>query len=205
MAKRDIPEINAGSMADIAFLLLIFFLVTTTMDTDSGVFRKLPEIQPENTEAPPVKEKNILEVNINRFDKLLVDDEEVTIKDVRQLAIDFIDNGGGTYEGKTCDYCEGKKDESSSDHPGKAIISVQTAQTTSYGMYISVQNELLAAYTELRNRYAKKYTTGKYQGLSYTDLLNIQKADKENADVKVALDKIKKAYPEILSDAEPIK
>ncbi|NJB83104.1 ExbD/TolR family protein [Wenyingzhuangia aestuarii] len=205
MAKRDIPEINAGSMADIAFLLLIFFLVTTTMDTDSGVFRKLPEIQPENTEAPPVKEKNILEVNINRFDKLLVDDEEVTIKDVRQLAIDFIDNGGGTYEGRPCDYCEGKKDESSSDHPGKAIISVQTAQTTSYGMYISVQNELLAAYTELRNRYAKKYTTGKYQGLSYTDLLNIQKADKENADVKVALDKIKKAYPEILSDAEPIK
>ncbi len=205
MAKRDIPEINAGSMADIAFLLLIFFLVTTTMDTDSGVFRKLPEIQPENTEAPPVKQKNIFEVSINRFDELLVEDEPAKVEDIRQLAIDFIDNGGGTYEGKTCDYCGGEKKESSSDHPGKAIIAVQTAQTTSYGMYISVQNELLAAYTELRNRYAKKYLTGKYQGLSYTDLLNIQKADKENADVKAALTQIKKAYPEILSDAEPIK
>ncbi len=205
MAKRDIPEINAGSMADIAFLLLIFFLVTTTMDTDSGVFRKLPELQPDNTEAPPVKQKNILEVNINRFDQLLVDGEEVQIGDVRQLAIDFIDNGGGTYEGRSCDYCAGKKEESSSDHPGKAIISVQTAQTTSYGMYISVQNELLAAYTELRNSYAKKYLTGKYQGLSYSDLLKIQKADKENADVKAAIAKVKKAYPEILSDAEPIK
>ncbi len=205
MAKRDIPEINAGSMADIAFLLLIFFLVTTTMDTDSGVFRKLPEIQPENVEAPPVKQKNIFEVNINRFDQLLVEDEEVKIEDVRQLAIDFIDNGGGTYEGKKCDYCEGERSESSSDHPGKAIIAVQTAQTTSYGMYISVQNELLAAYTELRNRYAKKYSTGKYKGLSYSDLLKIQKSDKENADVKAAISKIKKAYPEILSDAEPIK
>jgi len=205
MAKRDIPEINAGSMADIAFLLLIFFLVTTTMDTDSGVFRKLPEIQPDNTEAPPVKMKNILEVNINRFDQLLIDEEEVKIEDVRQAAIDFIDNGGGTYEGKACDYCGGEKKEASSDHPGKAIIAVQTAQTTSYGMYISVQNELLAAYTELRNRYAKKYLTGKYKGLSYSDLLNLQKNDKENDDIKAALTKIKKAYPEILSDAEPIK
>jgi len=206
MAKRDIPEINAGSMADIAFLLLIFFLVTTTMDTDSGVFRQLPEIQPENTVAPPVKEKNILEVNINRFDQLLVEDEEVTIKDIRQLAIDFIDNGvGKSVDGKACGYCEGNKDERSSDHPSKAIISVQTAQTTSYGMYISVQNELLAAYTELRNRYAKKYLTGKYQGLSYTDLLTIKKSDKENADIKAALKFVRKAYPEILSDAEPIK
>ncbi|MGY6650048.1 ExbD/TolR family protein [Wenyingzhuangia sp. IMCC45574] len=205
MAKRDIPEINAGSMADIAFLLLIFFLVTTTMDTDSGVFRKLPEKQPEDVEQPPVKQKNIFEVNINRLDELLIEEEPAKIEDVRQMAIDFIDNGGGTYEGKSCDYCGGKKDESSSDHPAKAIISVQTAQTTSYGMYISVQNELLAAYTELRNRYAKKYLTGKYKGLSYTDLLNIQKADKENEDVKAAIAKVKKAYPEILADAKPIK
>lgn len=205
MAKRDIPEINAGSMADIAFLLLIFFLVTTTMDTDSGVFRKLPEKPDPNAEQPPVKQKNIFEVNINRFDELLVEDEPAKIEDVRQMAIDFIDNGGGTYEGKSCDYCEGNKDEGSSDHPGKAIISVQTAQTTSYGMYISVQNELLAAYTELRNRYAKKYLTGKYRGLTYTDLLKIQKADKENEDVKAAIAKVKKAYPEILADAKPIK
>lgn len=206
MAKRDIPEINAGSMADIAFLLLIFFLVTTTMDTDSGVFRKLPEKADPNAEQPPVKERNIFEVNINRFDELLIEDEPAKIEDVRQMAIDFIDNGAGkTVDGKPCDYCEGAKEDSSSEHPAKAIISVQTAQTTSYGMYISVQNELLAAYTELRNRYAKKYLSGKYKGYSYEDLLKIQKADKENESVKAAIAKVKKAYPEILADAKPIK
>lgn len=205
MAKRDIPEINAGSMADIAFLLLIFFLVTTTMDTDSGVFRKLPEKQDPNAEKPPVKMKNIFEINVNRFDDLLIEDKPAKIEDVRQLTLDFIDNGGGQAQGKSCDYCEGARDESSSEHPTKAIISVQTAQTTSYGMYISVQNEVLAAYTELRNRYAKKYLTGKYKGYSYTDLLKIQKADKENVNVKAAIDKVKNAYPEILADAKPIK
>lgn len=206
MARRENSEINAGSMADIAFLLLIFFLVTTTMDTDSGILRKLPEKQPENVDPPPVKERNIFEVNINRTDGLLVEDEEVEIGELRQLAIDFIDNGAGkTVEGQPCNYCEGEKLESSSEHPAKAIISVQTAQTTSYGMYISVQNELLAAYTELRNRYAKKYLQGKYKGLSYSDLLKLQKGDVENADLEAAISQIKKAYPEILSDAKPIK
>jgi hypothetical protein len=72
-------------------------------------------------------------------------------------------------------------------------------------MYISVQNELLAAYTELRNRYAQKYLQGKYKGLSYSDLLKLQKGDVENPDLDAAIDQIKKAYPEILSDAKPIK
>lgn len=206
MARRENSEINAGSMADIAFLLLIFFLVTTTMDTDSGILRKLPEEQPDNVEAPPVKKRNIFEVNINRFDEILVEDEEASVADIRQLAMDFIDNGAGkSAEGQPCNYCEGEKSDSSSEHPAKAIISVQTAQTTSYGMYISVQNELLAAYTELRNRYARKYLKGKYQGLSYSDLIKLQKGDVENPDLDAAITQIKKAYPEILSDAEPIK
>ncbi|MDO3695427.1 biopolymer transporter ExbD [Wenyingzhuangia sp. chi5] len=206
MARRENSEINAGSMADIAFLLLIFFLVTTTMDTDSGILRKLPEKQPENVDPPPVKQRNIFEVNINRFDQLLVEEEEVKIGELRELAVKFIDNGAGkNAEGQVCNYCEGEKSESSSEHPAKAIISVQTAQTTSYGMYISVQNELLAAYTELRNRYAKKYLQGKYKGLSYSDLLKLQKGDVENPDLDAAIDQIKKAYPEILSDAKPIK
>ena len=65
MSKRSLPEINAGSMADIAFLLLIFFLVTTTMDVDSGILRKIPEKQPEPS-AIDIHKKNILEVNINK-------------------------------------------------------------------------------------------------------------------------------------------
>ena len=69
-------------------------------------------------------------------------------------------------------------------------------------MYVSVQNELLAAYTDLRNRYARKYLTGKYQGLSYSDLLKLQTSDKENKDIKAAIAQVRKAYPEILSDVE---
>lgn len=209
MAKRDIPEINAGSMADIAFLLLIFFLVTTTMDVDSGISRKLSEKPPENYEPPVIKMKNILEININRNDKLLIEDEIMEIQDVKQFTIDFLDNGGGVGKsdengpGKACDYCNGKKDPASSDHPNKAIISVQSDRGTSYGMYITVQNELLSAYTELRNRYAKKHITGKYAGMSYDELLLLD--TKDNDELKDVLKQIKDAYPQIISDAEPTK
>ena len=219
MARRENPEINAGSMADIAFLLLIFFLVTTTMDVDSGISRKLPEKQPEDQERPPVKQKNIFEININRNDALLVEDEEMNLKDLRQAAIDFLDNAGGVgnpavpgEKGKPCDYCEGQKDETSSDHPNKAIISVQSDRGTTYGMYISVQNELLSAYSFLRDRYAKKYLKGKYAGMSYKDLLLLAEAEgkKKNKDDKEstlqkAIKEVKGAYPQILSDAEPTK
>lgn len=209
MSRKELPEINAGSMADIAFLLLIFFLVTTTMDVDSGISRKLSEKPPENYEPPIIKMKNILEININRNDQLLVEDEIMEIKDIKQYTIDFLDNGGGIGKpddngpGTACDYCNGKKDASSSDHPNKAIISVQSDRGTSYGMYISVQNELLSAYTELRNRYAKTHIKGKYAGMSYEELLLLE--TKDNDDLKAVLKKIKDAYPQIISDAEPTK
>jgi len=115
------PEVNAGSMADIAFLLLIFFLVTTTIQTDQGINRKLPPI--DDTERPEdnlVKEKNIFTVLINRNDQLLVEDKLMDLKDLRQAAIKFLDNGGDG----TCTYCRGTHDEVSSDNPEKAIISL---------------------------------------------------------------------------------
>ena len=82
MAKRSAPEVNAGSMADIAFLLLIFFLVTTTIETDTGLNRKLPPIE-ENDEDVIIKEKNIFTVLINNRDQLLVEDELMDIKNLR--------------------------------------------------------------------------------------------------------------------------
>ena len=116
MAKRSAPEVNAGSMADIAFLLLIFFLVTTTIEKDKGILRSLPPIDESDVEPPIIKQKNLFTVLLNRHDQLLVEDEEMQIKDLRQAAIDYLDNGGGVNaEGKTCDYCKGKKDEASSD------------------------------------------------------------------------------------------
>jgi len=205
MARRDTPEINAGSMADIAFLLLIFFLVTTTMNVDSGISKKLSEKPPKDYVPPKIKEKNILEVNINRNNDLMVEGDIMEVKDLKEVAIKFIDNGGGIGNpgkdgtpGGPCDYCQGEKDPESSDHPNKAIISVQSDRGTEYGKYIEVQNELLRAYTFLRNRLAKERF-----GELYTDLEKASKKDKGNEELKKKVDEIKNAYPQILSDAEP--
>ena len=209
MARRENSEINAGSMADIAFLLLIFFLVTTTMDVDSGISRKLSEKPPLDYKPPIIKMKNILEININRNDQLLVEDEVMELEDIKQTTIEFLDNGGGIGKtvdnvvGSPCDYCNGKKSENSSDHPNKAIISVQSDRGTSYGMYITVQNELLSAYTELRNIYAKTQITGKYAGRTYEELLLLDA--KDNDALKAVINEIKDAYPQIISYAEPTK
>ncbi len=204
MARREGGEINAGSMADIAFLLLVFFLVTTTMDVDAGISRKLSEKPPEDFVPPIIKERNVFKVVINNQDQLLVEDEIVTYEEVKDLAVEFIDNGGGIGKpgpngepGEPCDYCNGKKDESSSDHPNKAVISVDSGRATSYGMYITVQNELLGAYTILRDRYAKN----KF-GMSFVEMEKIYKADRKNTKLKKQIDEVKEAYPQIISDVE---
>lgn len=202
--RRGLPEINAGSMADIAFLLLIFFLVTTTMNVDSGISKKLSEKPPADYVPPVIKERNIFEVNINRNNELLVEGERMDVKEIKDAAVKFIDNGGG--EGKLvdgvstgpCDYCKGEKSSTSSDHPNKAIISVQSDRGTEYGTYMIVQNELLRAYTELRNALCKE----RY-GMSYIELENLYKDDKNNLELKKKVEDIKTAYPQIISDAEP--
>ena len=212
MARRENPEINAGSMADIAFLLLIFFLVTTTMNVDSGISKKLSEKPPKDYVPPMIKEKNIFVVVINRNNELLVENQRMDIKDLKDEALKFIDNGGGIGNagedgspGKACDYCQGERSDSSSDHPNKAIISVQSDRGTEYGTYIQVQNELLRAYTELRNRLAKQ----KYQ-MTFDELEKAYDEAKKNAgmkdraeDLRVKVEYIKTAYPQIISDAEP--
>ncbi|MBD0833529.1 ExbD/TolR family protein [Aestuariibaculum sediminum] len=196
MAKRAAPEVNAGSMADIAFLLLIFFLVTTTIETDAGINRKLPPMEDENVQPPVIKKKNIFTVLLNGKDELLVEDERMELKDLRQAAIDFLDNGGDG----SCDYCKGAKDSESSDNPDKAIISLKNERETTYKTYIAVQNELVAAYNVLRDRRA-------------TDLYGITFAEMEaNYDdvnwpgnktkLKEQIEKIKLEYPQKLSEVQ---
>ena len=149
MARKS-PEVNAGSMADIAFLLLIFFLVTTTIETDSGINRKLPPME-ELIDPPIIKERNIFTVVVNKNNDILVEEKPMELRDVREAAVAFLDNGGGVGE-EACDYCKGERDSSSSDNPDKAIISLKNDRETDYKVYISVQNELVAAYNQLRDR-----------------------------------------------------
>lgn len=186
MAKRATPEINAGSMADIAFLLLIFFLVTTTMDTDKGINQKLPPWQPEELEdaPPPIKKKNIFTVLINANDQLLVNGEIRRVDEVREEAIEFIDNNGDG----SCEWCEGSANPELSDNPNKAIVSLQNDRGTTYSTYITVLNELRGAYHDLRDRLAEQ----RY-GVKYHDL-------KDEDQIK----EIKTAFPQKISEAEPV-
>ena len=199
MAKRAAPEVNAGSMADIAFLLLIFFLVTTTIETDTGLNRKLPPIDDTEREPPVIKQKNIFTVLINGKNQLLVEDQVMELKDLRKAALEFLDNGGGTGE-DACSYCHGKKDPSSSDNPDKAIISLKNERETTYSTYISVQNELVAAYNILRDRRAEE--------LYGMTLVEMQKDyDDVNfggnkAKLKEKIEKIKIEYPQKLSEVQ---
>ncbi len=149
--NNQVPEVNAGSMADIAFLLLIFFLVTTTLETDEGLNRLLPPDQdiPEIV----VHERNVFRVQLNDANQLLVEGEVLELADLKHRTTAFLDNGG-IIKGAAdyCDYCKGDRASDSSDNPHKAIIYLEHTRATSYGTYIAVQNELVAAYNGLRNR-----------------------------------------------------
>lgn len=198
MAKRSAPEVNAGSMADIAFLLLIFFLVTTTIETDTGITRKLPPIPEEKTPPPEINDRNVFTVSINKNDELLVEDEYMELKDLRQMALAFLDNGG-----RGCEYCQGQRDPSSSDNPVKAVISLKNDRETNYGMYIAVQNELVAAYNILRNREAQRLFGTDYVDME--DKFNGMKDGEDKAQLKENIKTIREMYPEKLSEAEPTK
>ncbi len=202
MARRAAPEVNAGSMADIAFLLLIFFLVTTTIETDSGISRKLPPPQEDNVDPPILKEKNIFVVEVNKNNDLLVEEAPMELGDLREAAIKFLDNGGGSGEDR-CDYCQGEKNPSSSDNPTKAVISLRNNRETNYKTYIAVQNELVAAYTTLRNREAQRLF-GKSFVQMEKDLKDVNYSGNKEA-LKEDIKKIQFLFPEKLSEAEPKK
>ena len=175
MPKRKIPEINSGSMADIAFLLLIFFLVATTIDQDKGILRKLPPMPEEDVPPDELKsnQRNVLSVWVNANDDLLVKKKPSSIDELRSTVKTFIDNNG-----KNPDY---------SDNPQEAIVSLKNDIGTSYNMYIQVQNEVAAAYRELRDNYSTRL-----YGKNFADL-----------DKKEQIKKVKKEYPMRVSEAEP--
>lgn len=183
-------------MADIAFLLLIFFLVTTTIETDAGLDRMLPPIEPPDTDVV-IKQKNIFTVNINKNGQLLVEEELMDLKNLRDAAKAFLDNGGDG----TCNYCKGRKDDSSSDNPTKAIISLKNDRETKYGTYITVQNEIVGAYNDLRNRECQRL-----YGQDFTELeakyLNPETANEIREELKPKVEKIQELFPQKFSEAE---
>lgn len=181
--KQGAGEINASSMADIAFLLLIFFLVTTTIDYDKGILHKLPPITDEPPENVQSNKRNTMVVLINSRDQLLVNNENVSVKKLRNRAKQFLDNNG--------------RNPKWSVSPDEAIISLQNDRGTSYGLYLKVQNELKAAYRELRDEYALKKYGNKFEDLKTAAKESGSQRDQDK--VKDVADR----YPMRLSEAEP--
>jgi biopolymer transport protein ExbD len=152
---RQSNEINAGSMADIAFLLLIFFLVTTQIAEDKGVLTTLPRWSDEEPDVAKLKERNVYSVLANANNELLVRNEPMSIRDLRKNAKEFISNP----ENRP-DYAE---------KPEKAIISLKNDRGTKYKTYIEILNELKGAYNELRNEMAERVHGKPYEFLDKVD------------------------------------
>ena len=188
MAKgKKVPSLNTSSTADISFMLLIFFLVTTSMDTDQGLARTLPKPPEEdqlNNEIK-VKERNILNIRINKDNYLMIGDDYVDISEVKPRAKEFIankENNPNLPELKPKDIKLLGRRMVTENH----VISVQTDRGTSYGVYFQVQDQLVAAYNELRDELAKQEFGYKYQFLT---------AEEQEA--------IRAVYPQKISEAEP--
>ncbi|MFR7812120.1 MAG: ExbD/TolR family protein [Butyricimonas faecihominis] len=185
MARKKTPEINASSTADIAFLLLTFFLMTTTMDVDSGLFRRLPPMPPpDQVIAPPVAKRNILQVLVNKNDLLAVNGELMQIENLKEKAKEFILNPQNREDLPSKVVKEipffGQAEVS------RGIISLQSDRGTSYKMYIAVQDELTAAYNEIRDMKAMEKW-----GKKYSELTEEQ------------MDAVRKLVPTAISEAEP--
>ena len=149
--KREVPEINSSSTADIAFLLLIFFLITTSMDTDRGLARRLPPPPEKDQKLDDAKkkERNVLQVFLNMQDQLMCGNDYITVDQLRAKAKEFIANP----------YNEDTKPEKISKNvpffgtvqvTEGHVISLRCDRGSSYKAYMSVQNELVAAYNEFR-------------------------------------------------------
>ncbi|PVX52604.1 biopolymer transport protein ExbD [Balneicella halophila] len=187
MARRKAPELNAGSMADIAFLLLIFFLVTTTMDTQTGIFRKLPPM--EKVDNPPkIEKRNLLSVLVNKQDQIQMNGEEVRISEITQKAREFIENKTNSEDRpeKKMTQIEGYGEAEVS----KGVVSLQNDRGTTYEVYIAVQDALATAFEQIREDKAREVYKKSYNQL-------VQ--DKEEEKVEV----IKKMVPMSISEAEP--
>lgn len=172
--KREGAEINGSSMADIAFLLLIFFLVTTTINVDTGIGMVLPPPLDPEQEPPPIRERNLMKILVNSQGLVLMDEEPVPITEVRDKLIEFISNP--------------ESNEELSISPDAAIVSLKTQRETPYSIYIDMLDEVMGAYKDLRDAASRSN-----YGVPYDAL----------ADDSPQQDQIRDMYPKKISIAEP--
>ena len=194
MARRELQPINAGSMADIAFLLLTFFLMATTMDVDTGLPRLLPPMPEEDQKEDnsEIKERNVFVILINKDDQLFVEKEVIDIRALKKLTKEFIMNpdDNPNLSEKRPEYIDSFGDVMIS----KGVISLQNDNGTSYGKYIEVQNELAAAVNELRNDLClQKF------GRRFDDFNQLNETENK------IIEAVKKVIPMAISEAEPRK
>lgn len=184
MSSKKTPEVNSGSMADISFLLLTFFLLTSSINTDQGISRKLPPPIDKNVDPPKVNERNVFQVLVNMNDQLLVNGQPGDILTLKEETVRFLTN-------PTNDPTLSEQEEEAIGSLGtvrksKGVISLQNDRGTSYGMYIKVQNELTRAVSEIR------------------DELSQDRFGKKFIDLNEELQKdVSKAVPVAISEAEP--
>ncbi|MEZ4875414.1 MAG: biopolymer transporter ExbD [Flavobacteriaceae bacterium] len=170
--SKILPEIHAGSMADIAFLLLIFFLVSTTLPNEQGIVRTLPPNCETGDCSAHIIEQNIFRIQLNKQDELMVNGELIPIRELPKRLTEFIDNNGD----RTCNYCQGASLETGSQNPTKAIVSLTTARESSYKEYIAVQGIISMVYLELREQYIRKVYRKKFDELSEEEMTRVRKA-----------------------------
>lgn len=175
--EREEPEIGGAGMADIAFLLLIFFLLVTTIDVDTGIGLQLPPAPEENEEPPPIKERNLMKILVNAQGMVLMgtsEQEPTPVPQVKQKIKDFITNRG--------------EDPNLSESPDKAIVSIKTQREAQYSVYIDMLDEVMGAYAELRDQAAQAEFGVNYEQLD---------------DDTPEQEKVNDIYPKKISIAEP--
>ena len=161
MGKRKVPGLNASSTADISFILLIFFLVTTSMDTDRGLAVRLPNPPEDNQQDPPkIRERNSMIVNVNMNNQIMVsvakNSKEILISELRELAKEFISNPENDPDLPELIPVELPAPFGVQPITKNHVISLQTDRATSYDTYFQVENELYGAYNDLRDELARK-------------------------------------------------
>ena len=186
MAKKKVPEINGSSMADIAFIALIFFLMVTTMDKEEGIARQLPPIPPEDqkVEDQQVNRRNIIQVKINSNDRLLAGGVPMDVSQLKDKIKEFMTNPN---DDPNLPEKEVKEVKGIGPVPvSKGVISLQNDRGTTYQAYITVQNELVKAINELRDDFSMRTFGKKYAKLD---------EEQQNA--------VREAVPQRISEAEP--